>query len=214
MKLGDSTLTKQGEFVICIGTPVSADYAGSVEMGMIAARDLMIENNITADEEHYSYYLDVIQLSADLAYGYSGSPLINMSGEIIGMNTMSLPGDFTFAITSNEIKLIADKIIAKEDNIRNILGIKGSYIRNMYNYEKTNLGVSLETINGIYVSKVKENTPAYQAGVRPGDVVLSINEKEINSLNDYLSIVHTPAEDIVFTYSRHGDIHVQGLGND
>lgn len=210
----DASLLKTGEFVIMIGTPVSADYASSVEMAMVSAKDVVIENNISVDEERHSYFLDVIQLSSRLLNGYSGSPLINMNGEVVGMNTMAYSDNFTFAVNGNEIRMLADMIISGQEIKRNNIGIKGSYIQDMYNYEKNNLNINIDTINGIYVLRVKENTLAFAAGIRPGDVVTAINGKEINDLNDYLSVLYSDSPEFVFDYIRNSEHLSSNAAND
>ena len=90
LKAADANILKKGEFIISIGTPVSIDYASSVELGMISLKNLFVENSILVDEERHNYYLNLIELSSNLQSGYSGSPVINMNGEFVGMNTMNL----------------------------------------------------------------------------------------------------------------------------
>ena len=215
LKAGDANLLKKGEFVICIGTPLSLDYASSVEMGMISLKNVTVENTITVEDERSSYYLNLIELSSNLQNGYSGSPIINMNGEFVGMVTMNLSNNFNFAITANEMSKVADKIINNEEVVRNNLGIKGSYVSEMYNYEKANLNISIDTISGIYANKIKEGSLAFEAGVRSGDIILSINMKEINNFSDYLEALYfTEAEDIVFEYLHNSEKIVSGVKRD
>ena len=63
IKTGDALMCKPGEFIISIGTPVSLEYKGSVDLGMISSKIITIENDIKYDDNFYSYYLDVIELS-------------------------------------------------------------------------------------------------------------------------------------------------------
>ena len=215
LKVGDSNLLKKGEFVICIGTPVSMDYASSVELGMISLKNVTVENTVTVEDERLNYYLNLIELSANLLNGYSGSPLINMNGEFVGMMTMNLSNSFNFAITANEIQKVADMIIDNKEVIRNNLGVKGSYVSEMYNYEKANLNISIDTINGIYVSKIKEGSLAYEAGVKSGDIILSINNKQIFTINDYLDVMYSEdVEEFVFEYLHNSEVIVSGVKRD
>ena len=205
LKLADASLLKQGEFVISIGTPVSLDLQGSVELSLISKNNFQIENSILVDEERYSYFLNVIQLGSGLAAGYSGSPLINMNGEVVGMTTMSTQGVTSFALTINEARIIADQLISSETLSRNFFGIKGAYLNEMFNYEKANLNIALDTLNGFYVERVRENSSAYAAGIRPGDVIVKINNVEISDLNSYLNAVYGEEEGISFEYIRGGE---------
>lgn len=214
LKLSDSTLLHAGEFVINIGTPLSQEYSGSVNMAMVALPLLSIENSITADNERENYYLDVIELSSNLVSGYSGSPVLNMNGEVCGMNTMALSEDISFALTINEIRKVADLIISGNEYKRNMLGIKEVYVKDMENYEKSNLNLNIDNINGIYIQKLRDDSIAYSAGIRQGDIILNINGSDINSLNDYLDICYADAGSFVFTVLRNGETLILESQND
>ena len=214
LKIGDSKLLKEGEFVISIGTPLSLDYAASSQLGMISKGVLTIENNITYDAEQYNYYLDVVQLSSNLPKGYSGSPILNMNGEVVGMNIMDLNNELNFALTANEMKIVVDKIINNEAVNKNLFGIRGKYIVDMPNYEKTNLNIDIEVISGIYIQKVKENSIAMNAGLKAGDILNKINDVTITSLDDYLNISYSELENINFEVIRNGQITILGVTND
>ena len=214
MKLGDSTLLKEGEFVISIGTPISLDYASSCQLGMISKGILTVENSITYNSETHNYFLDVIQLSSNLPKGYSGSPVINMNGEVVGMNTMDLNDELNFALTSNEIRIVADRIINNESVNKNLFGIKATYIKDMPNYEKTNLNLDIDIISGMYVSKVKENSLAFNAGIKTGDVITKINNKLIDNLDSYLEVTYQELDPIEFEVIRNGQTINLGVNND
>ncbi|MBQ9425266.1 MAG: serine protease [Erysipelotrichaceae bacterium] len=214
LKTSDAGLLQQGEFLLSIGTPMSQDYAGSVELCMVSGNDMQIDNTITVDDERFSYYLNVIQLSSDMPGGYSGSPLFNMGGEVVGMNTMAVSSSISFALTVNEAKIVADQLLSDKTVTRSVFGIKGSFIKNMYNYEKANLNIGIETINGIYVQKLKENGLAYAAGIRSGDVVTKINGEEISDLNSYLKAMYSESEDVVFEYIRGGETFTAAAEHD
>ena len=214
LKTGDSSLLKQGEFVISIGTPVSMDYQGSLELSMVAANGLQIENSILVEDERYNYFLNVVEISDPLVSGYSGSPLINMNGEAVGMTTMSAQGGVSFAVTINEVKMIAEELLAQNGISRNVLGIKGSFLKDMYNYEKTNLSIPIETVDGLYVERIKENGVAYAAGLRAGDVVTKINDEVIIGLDSYLRAIYSDNTQLNIEYVRGGQTLVGSLGND
>ena len=214
VKLSDATSLKAGEFVLSIGTPNSIDYAGSVELGMIADNLLTIENSITYNDERINYFLDVIELSSSLKSGYSGSPILNMNGEVVGMNTMSLNNNINFANTINEIKLVADRMIAGDIHDKVLFGIKGEYVKDMASYEKNNLNINIDTIDGLYIQKVRDNSLAYNAGIRSNDVILSINNRQIQSLNDYLEVVYSNSDNYAFNINRNGEIINIIIGND
>ena len=212
---GDATLLNKGEFVICIGTPSSMDYAGSVELGMISLKHLVVENTVMTNDDRLTYYLDLIELSSFLQNGYSVSPIINMNGEFVGMVTMNISNNSVFAVTANELHKVADKIIAHEEVVRNDLGIKGTYISEMYGFEKNNLNIPIDTLSGIYVSRIREGSLAYEAGIRSGDIIVSINGKEINGLNDYFDALYfNDNDDMTFEFIHNSERTVAGVRRD
>lgn len=206
LELGDASLVHSGEFIISIGTPTSLEYSNSVELGMISNNIRTIENNILVGEENIIYYLDVLQLSSNLKPGYSGSPVLNMNGDVIGMTTMSLDDRFNFAITANEIKIIADKIISNEQVKKYQLGIKGSYINEMPLFERTNLNLPVDVTYGLYVNKLMDNSIALTAGVKNSDIILTINGIKLNNINDYLAVVYSETDTLEFEVFRNGEI--------
>ena len=214
LKLGDSSILRPGEFVISIGTPLSIDYASSVQLGMISKANIAIDNTIVYNGENHNYYLDVVELSSNLHNGYSGSPIINMNGDVVGMNTMDFESELNFALTANEIKKVADMIINNQEVHKNIFGVKGVYVKDMPNYEKTNLNLDIEVIEGLYVQRVKENSIALQAGVRTGDVITKINDVVIASLDNYLDAAYMETDAITFEVIRNGQILSLGTSND
>ena len=212
---GDASILNKGEFVICIGTPSSMDYAGSVELGMISLKHLVVENAVITNDDRLSYYLDLIELSSFLQNGYSGSPVINMNGEFVGMVTMNITNNSVFAITANELHTVADKIISNEEIVRNNLGIKGTFISDMYNFEKSNLNIPIDTLSGIYTSRIREGSLAYEAGIRSGDIVFSINGRDIHGLNEYVDALYFDEnDDITFEFLHNSERMIAGVRRD
>lgn len=189
LNVGDSTLLNDGEFVLSIGTSSSLEYDFSTAFGMISSSYREIENNVTFDEEDYDYYLGIIQLSGDFTNGYSGAPIINMNGEVVGMITME-EDNKTLAITINEIRRVADRIINNEDYTRISFGINGKYINTLENYEISALNVGLEVTQGYYVTDVKPSSLASTIGILKGDVIVRINNIDLKTYDDTLDIIY------------------------
>lgn len=213
LKIGDTSLLNAGEFVLNIGTPSSIEYAGSIELSMVSKPLLTIDNAITYNATRYNYYLNVLQLSSSLKSGYSGSPVFNMAGEVVGINTMS-SSDNSFAISANELRIVADSIINNEEINRNLFGIDGVLVKDMPNYEKTNLNLDIQTINGLYVKSVKDSSLGFSAGILAKDVILKINDIEINSFNDYLQAIYQNSETFTFEVLRDNQNITLGINND
>lgn len=200
LNLVDSLLLKPGEFLINIGTP-SLDLSESIELGMFSSIRNIV-NSISIDDVEQEYYLDVLQLSSNLKSGYSGSPLLNMNGDVVGMITMSDNKDNCFAISTNEIKLIAEALLNNEKSNRYQLNIKGLYLKDMPSYKKTNLNLDVELISGLYVEKIMKDSICSTVGIKTGDIILSINDINIETLNDYLNILYSNTDSLVFKVLR------------
>jgi serine protease Do len=161
---GDSDTAKVGEWILAAGNPFG--LGNSVTAGIISARS----RDLNAGP-----YDDFLQIDATINQGNSGGPLFNMNGEVIGMNTAvySPFGDNTgisFAIPSNLIKKIVNGLRKDGYIKRGWLGVRFRKLS-----LETALLLGLDGKQGVLVSFVEHNSPAYKAGIRPKDVILSFN---------------------------------------
>lgn len=190
IKLGDSLLLKDGEYLLSIGTPNSLEYRNTVEVTMVSSALRFLENEIIFDEVTSSYYSPLIQLSDALKPGNSGSPLFNMAGEVVGICLMEDENGIDFALPINEARIIAEKIINNEEYDHHLLNFRGEFINNMPNYEKNNLAISIEITNGFYINRIKDNSSAFNMGLRIGDIITAINGITIEDYDDLLNIIY------------------------
>ncbi|MGI6108577.1 MAG: S1C family serine protease [Eubacteriaceae bacterium] len=196
--LGDSSTCKVGETVIAIGNPLGLDYSRSVTSGIISAlnRSLVVDNNLVAE--------DLIQTDAAINSGNSGGPLVNGSGEVIGINTYkaSQGEGMGFALPINIIKPILNDIIETGSFNPVSIGISG------YDKEVAKYMVSTDTDlkAGIYISSVTANSPASKAGLQKGDIILKADGTEVNTMLALKEIIYTKhsGDKISITYSRNG----------
>ncbi len=205
LKSGSSSLLKAGEFTLCIGSPLSLDYANSVALAMVSSNERTIENRITYDGRLHVYYEDVIQLSSQLLEGYSGSPLLNMKGELLGMITMA-DDEIVFALTVEELEYIVDALINNVELNKLQLDLKGVFVSSMLNYEKTYHDISLDQLSGYYIKSIKNSSLAYSWGLRSGDLILSINGVTITDFKSLLGILYSNGSSYNFEISRHGEV--------
>ena len=203
-KISDSTLLKDGEFVLSIGTNGSLDYAFSSKFAMVSSRYIEILNHITFNEKDYEYYLGVEQLSGDITSGYSGAPVLNMNGEIVGMITME-DEDKILSLTSDELKTVADRIIDSSDYTRINFGFRGKYICDLENYEVNSLNINIELTSGYYVSDVLPLSFAANIGILKGDVILKINDIEISDYDSMLELIYSDNSEYNFEILRNGE---------
>ncbi len=211
LPLGDSDLLKDGEFLLAIGTPVSLEYQNSAALTMVSSKLTTLSNSVSFEDSVYDYFSDMIQLGTPLSEGYSGSALLNMAGEAVGICVMSDESGITFALPINEASLLAERMLNEEDHHKSMLGIKGSFVSEMPNYERSDLGLPLETTEGYYISRLKSSGIAYMSGLRQGDVLLSVNDIPCLSQDDLLKIAYSGFTDFRFKVLRGGEeVDVEG----
>ncbi len=174
--LGDSDKIQVGEWVIAIGNPFGLSH--TVTVGVVSAKGRS-GLGITDFE-------DFIQTDAAINPGNSGGPLLNIRGEVIGMNTaiFSRSGGYMgigFAIPINIVKLVAEQLVEKGKVVRGWLGV---VIQDLTPALAQEFG--LERTEGALVAEVLKGSPADRAGLRPGDVIVGYEGKPVkNSSRDH-----------------------------
>ncbi|MDO9546477.1 MAG: trypsin-like peptidase domain-containing protein [Pelolinea sp.] len=170
---GDSDKLKPGETVVAIGSPLG-DFRNSVTSGVISATGRMIDSGNGYEMEN------LIQTDAAINSGNSGGPLVNLAGEIIGVNTLVIRGNNTgsaaaeglgFAIPSNTVLLISQQIIDNGYFARPYLGVQVQHINPTIS-KRYDLSVEW----GAYITKVGNNTPAARSGLRAGDIIVRVGD--------------------------------------
>ena len=175
-KMGNSDLLKPGETVIAIGSPLG-NFKNTVTVGVISATGRFLESSGGYQMEN------LIQTDTAINQGNSGGPLVNLAGEVIGINVMIVRGSSTssataeglgFAIPSNTAKLISEQIIAKGSFSRPVLGIRWAEIT-----ARMARAYRLPTQYGVYVMEVTSGGPAAQAGIQVDDIITRIGDYSI-----------------------------------
>ncbi|MBP3284859.1 MAG: trypsin-like peptidase domain-containing protein [Clostridia bacterium] len=172
MTLGDSDAVRVGERAIAVGNPLGFEFQRTVTAGVISGLNRTVSSNGIFME-------DLIQTDASINTGNSGGPLFNGKGELIGINTIKVESaeGMGFAIPINQIKPIIAKIIENGSFKEPYFGIAG------YDREMTaNMASEIYVAKGIYVDSVDKNSPAEKSGIKSGDILLTMNEQEINTL--------------------------------
>ncbi|WP_419786467.1 trypsin-like peptidase domain-containing protein [Pseudodesulfovibrio sp.] len=174
MAMGDSDDIYIGETAIAIGNPFG--YSNTVTTGVISALNRPMTNQ--------GSYGSFIQTDAAINPGNSGGPLLNIHGELIGINTAirAQAEGIGFAIPINKAKHVIDELIHTGHVAPIWLGIFGQDLD-----QQTAHYFRLKDLKGMLVAEVMPDTPAQAAGLRPGDVVLDFNGQRIQDRNDYMS---------------------------
>lgn len=173
-KLGNSDELEVGELAVAIGNPLGLEFQGTVTVGVISALNRTVSINDTT--------LNLVQTDAAINPGNSGGALVNAKGEVIGINTakISISGveGLGFAIPINEAKPIIDQLIMfGYVKGRPFIGISGREITNQISRQ---YGLPV----GIYILEVVPGSGAEKAGIRKGDVLISLAGKEVRTMTE------------------------------
>ncbi|MEO8427103.1 MAG: trypsin-like peptidase domain-containing protein [Verrucomicrobiota bacterium] len=173
-RLGDSAKTRVGEFAIAIGAPFELDY--SVTFGHVSAKGRRVVGDVMMMDQ------DFIQTDASINPGNSGGPLINIEGEVIGINTMirGLRTGIGFAVPSNLAREVAEKLIVDGKFTRAWLGIEIGTLSDNKEYQRTLKGVD----NGVVVNRVLPNGPAADSDLELEDVIIAVDGNSVASAQD------------------------------
>lgn len=198
LKLGNSDNLRVGQWVLAIGSPFGLSH--SVTAGIVSATG---RGSVGIQLE----YADFIQTDAAINPGNSGGPLINLHGEVIGMNTAILSRSggnlgIGFAIPVNMIQYIKDQIIGGDGISRGFLGIE---IQNLSPQLAEYFG--LGSSQGVLIVRVEEDSPADRAGLEANDVIVEYNGHSVDESGAFRSRVATtaPGESVSIVVQRDGE---------
>jgi len=168
-RLGDSDKIRTGEWAIAIGNPFGLDQ--TVTVGVISA--------VGRADMGITTYEDFIQTDASINPGNSGGPLLNLQGEVVGVNTaiVATGKGIGFAIPINMAREIKDRLIAQGKVVRAWLGVG---IQELTEELAAQFGVKPE--DGVLVGNVMADTPAERGGLKPGDIIQEFNGNKISNV--------------------------------
>jgi serine protease Do len=186
--LGDSGQLKIGQWVVAVGNPFAFAMENpepTVTVGVISALHRSLGRALAQDRD----YNDLIQTDAAINPGNSGGPLVNLKGEVVGINVaiFSTSGGYQgigFAIPINNAKRIISQLIAGKKIVYGWLGVT---VQNLN--EELVKYFNLPDKNGALVANVLKDSPAEKAGIKASDVIKKIDNQPINSVKELLSIV-------------------------
>ncbi len=196
LALADSSAIEVGEWVVAIGNPFGLSH--TLTAGIVSAKG---RTSVGIND-----YEDFIQTDAAINPGNSGGPLVNLDGEVVGINTaiFSRSGGHMgigFAIPSNLANTIATQLIEHGEVTRGFLGI---VVQPLTSELADMFGV--KSSRGILVAKVAENSPAEKAGLRQGDVILTFRDQPVTDIGHFRNQVALtpPGKQVSLTVLRNG----------
>lgn len=203
--LGQSSTLGVGEWVVAVGNPFS--LTSTVTVGIVSAKGRSI--NVVADKFPIESF---IQTDAAINPGNSGGALVNKNGELVGINTaiLSRTGSYTgyaFAVPVDIVKKVVNDLIRYGLHQKALFG--GEVVEYDYrNAEKFKLPTDVKEFRGVLLASVSENGSAAKAGLKPGDVLVRLNQTDINSRSGFeeeLSF-RSPGDKISVQFQRNGEI--------
>lgn len=179
-KIGDSTEMELGDSVFTVGSPLGKKYIGTVTKGILSGKDRLVTIKSSTSGQ---YMMQVLQTDAAINPGNSGGPLVNMQGEVIGINSLKLVEDeiegMGFAIPIEIAMSAVDKLEKGEKVLRPVLGVSLIDATNTYTLYYNKIAIDDEINRGAVVASVEDGYPAQDAGLKIGDVILEINGEEV-----------------------------------
>ncbi len=198
LEFGNSDDLQVGEIVLAIGSPMSENLAYTVTQGIVSAKG---RSNVGLAD-----YEDFIQTDAAINPGNSGGPLVNLDGELVGLNTaiVSRSGGFQgigFAVPSRMAESVMNSLI---DNGRVVRGWMGVYIQEVNDQIASAFG--LDEVRGALISEVLEDSPAEDAGLEAGDIVIALDGRPIRDAAELRNSVASsrPGARVELTILRDG----------
>ncbi len=205
--LGDSSAMAIGESVFTIGSPLGRQYMGTVTKGILSARNRKVETNLG----NQRILFEVLQTDAAINPGNSGGPLVNLDGEVIGINSMKIVQEtiegMGFAIPIKSVRAIITQLEKGEEIKRPLLGVLLVDANDQAALYVNRINLLKEYQNGVVILEVGEESDAEKGGVQEGDVVLEINGEQIrNSAHfRFLLFKYEIGEEITLTLEREID---------
>lgn len=210
---GDSSALKVGEPAIAIGSPLGSDYANSVTQGIISSLNRQVTSQNDSGE---TVSINAIQTDAAINPGNSGGPLINVDGQVVGINSSKIASTsestssvsvegMGFAIPSNDVVEIINQLESDGKVVRPALGIRTIDLSSITSQQQEQiLKVPSSVTAGVVVYSVNNATPAEQAGLQQYDVITKVDDTEISSTTDLQSALykHKVGDTITLTFYR------------
>ena len=206
-QIGDSTEAKLGDTIFTVGTPVSTEYASTVTKGIISGEN----REITVTDNGTSYMMEAIQIDASINPGNSGGPLVNINGEVIGINSVKLVESsiegMGFAIPIEVAMSQIDKLENGEAIARPVIGVSLYDLDSLPLVGNSDLRVDDSIKSGVVVNSVESGSDAEAAGLQRNDIITKVDGTTVKGSAHlkYLLYKHNIGDSVKLTIVRNGN---------
>jgi len=212
-KFGDSDVLKRGETVIAIGNPLGLGFSGSVTMGVVSGKDRSIPIDFDQDGK-VDWHADVLQTDAAINPGNSGGALMNLAGQLIGINSMKISQETVegigLAIPINLAIPIIEKLEAHGEVSRPTMGVTLLDLSSIPSRQQQEvLKVPADVKEGVVINEILRDSPAHLAGVEQYDVIVEMDGEKIGdmvSLRKHLYNVKEVGDTMAMKVYREGKL--------
>ena len=209
--IGKSSNVKVGNTVFTVGSPMGSNYSGTVTKGILSGKDRLIETSSSTDSyTTESYIVKVMQTDAAISPGNSGGPLVDLAGDVIGINSLKLVDSSVegmgFAIPIEDAMSYVDTLAQGKKVERPILGVQILDLTNKLLLQRYGINYDSSINEGIILVKVNGGYPASDAGLKNMDVVTKINGEKVTTTSQfkYELYKYSIGDTIEVTYVRNG----------
>lgn len=207
-EIGVSSELELGDTLFTVGTPVDNAYRGTVTKGILSGKERTV--SVSSNSGNGSYVMSVLQTDAAINPGNSGGPLVNINGEVIGVNSLKLVEDeiegMGFAIPIELVMVSVEKLEKGEKIERPVVGVSLLDVSNTYALYMNRINLDKNITYGAVIVNVEPNSVAEKGGLKAGDVVTEINGEKIEDVAHfrYNLYKYNIGDKIKVTYNRDG----------
>lgn len=205
LEIGDNEKMKLGDTIFTIGAPMGIEYSGTVTKGILSGKDRLVEVSFSGSTS--DYYMKVMQIDAAINPGNSGGPLLNVNGDVIGINSLKLVEEkvegMGFAIPIEDALKYAEALEKGETIKRPFIGISMmdvNQIQALYQY-----GITLpkNITEGVVILATQAGSPA-ASKLEKGDIIIGINDEKVKNVAElrYELYKYSPGDKIKIKYIR------------
>ena len=212
---GDSDIVKQGEYVISLSGRTPSTGNGSVGFGVVSFL-AQIYREFTDEEVGWiasTLFTDIYAVDNNV-----GGALVNLNGDLIGLmtrraTTVDSNSRLVSAIASNEVQIVVDQLLSEKSVTRGFLGMIGRNVSDLELYEKSAYNLTLDNYDGVLVTEVIADSPAFQAGIQEGDILLLVNDIEIKTVADLRALTYQihPEDVVTVIVNRRGNTETMSV---